>query len=126
MSHATSLIKFTDRTRNGDLNVYWDRVGIDGVPFRGPAVPLMPEEEYQARVVRVADFQFAFFDVADPEMARAFRDVMEACLNGWFKLIDVVRFWQGTTTHYVEWAEFYMQDGTRTPYAHAPNSYSAG
>jgi hypothetical protein len=80
----------------------------------------MPEEEYAARVVRVADARNAFFDVTVEGENRQYLDVMECCFNGWFRLVFIDRFWKGTTKHYVEWVEYYMEDGARTPYS--PNT----
>jgi hypothetical protein len=76
----------------------------------------MPEEEYETRAVRVADYRNAFFDVTDPAENKLYQEVMECCANGWFYLSFIDRFWNKTTKHYVEWVEYYMEDGSRFPY----------
>lgn len=114
---TSSLVKYANRRTSGGKRLFWDRVQADGAPFRGPFPPLMPEEEYEARAVRVADFRNAFFDVTDPAENKDFQDVMECCVNGWFYLAHIERFWAGTTKHYVEWMEYYMEDGSRTPFS---------
>lgn len=115
---GTSLVKYANRTKaEGGNKVWWHRAEIDGVPFRGPAPPIMPEEEYENRVVRVADYRNAFFDTANREQNKDFLEIMECCANGWFYLCHLERFWQKTTKHYIEWIEYYMEDGTRTPFS---------
>jgi hypothetical protein len=113
----SSLVKFSNRTTSAGRNLWWNRAEIDGLPFRGPFAPIMPEEEYEARVVRVADARNAFFDVTDAQENKLYLDVLECVFNGWFQMIHLERFWRQTTLHYVEWVEYYLEDGTRTPYS---------
>lgn len=111
------LIKFANRTRSGDgRSLYWDRAAIDGLPYRGEAPPMLTEDEYEARAVRIADAQNGYFDTLNPEENKVYLAIVEACCNGWFQCLHIERFWQGTTKHYVEWTEYYMEDGTRAPY----------
>jgi len=117
---SSSLIRYSTRVGSGGKRLFWGRADLDGFPFRGPSAPSMPEEEYAARVVRVADARNAFFDVTVEGENRQYLDVMECCFNGWFRLVFIDRFWKGTTKHYVEWVEYYMEDGARTPYS--PNT----
>lgn len=112
----SSLLKFSELVEHSGRRVFWDRVDVDGAPYRGPAPPIMPEEEYEARAVRVADPKNGFFDVSKPEDNKAYLAVLDACFNGWFQCIHIDRFWRGTTQHYVEWVEYFMEDGARTPY----------
>jgi hypothetical protein len=113
---GSSLCKYFSQTdRHGPL--HWGRASADGIPFRG-TIPLVREEEFEARVVRVPDFNNAFFDVTVPAENKQFNDVMERCVNGWFTLVFIERFWQQSTKHYVEWVEFYLEDGAQ---ARAPN-----
>lgn len=76
----------------------------------------MPEEEYEARVVKISDFRNAFFDVLVPAENQLYCEVLECCGNGWFQLVHLERFWRDTTRHYIEWFEYYLEDGTRTPF----------
>ena len=112
----SSLIKFANKTSSNGKRLWWNRADIDGLPYRGPYAPIMPEEEYEARVVRIADFRNGFFDVNVPEENKLYCEIMECCANGWFQLRHQVFFWQDTTKHYIEWMEYYLEDGTRTPF----------
>jgi hypothetical protein len=114
---ASSLVKFySSKSKSGGDKVYMGRVAVDGVPFRGTSPPFMTEDEFEQRTVKVSDFRNAFFDVNEEADNRAYREVWECCLNGWFKPLCLIRFWQGTTKHYMEWVEFYLEDGSRAPY----------
>lgn len=113
----TSLLKYASRRNVGGGNkLHWDRADVDGLPFRGPAAPMLTESEYQEQTIRVADYKNGFFDVTDPAQNKKFLEVMECCANGWFYLYFIDRFWKESTKHYVEWIEYYMEDGRRTPY----------
>lgn len=117
----SSLVKFANKVKSGDQNVFWGRVHRDGLPFRGPHAPMMGEDEYESKVVRVADYRNAFFNIFDPESNKLYLEVMECCFNRWFQLTHLERFWvdpdgRRTHYHYVEWTEYYLEDGSRTPY----------
>ncbi len=120
---ANSLVKFSHRTKSGDKSLYWDRVrtGDDNLPFRGAYAPNYREEEFETKTARVADARNAFFDVSKPEENKNYLDVMECCFNGWFQMIYLERFWvdpegHRTRLHYVEWVEYYIEDGSRAPF----------
>ena len=117
----SSLVKFSNRVQSNGQKLFWDRVAIDNLPFRGQQPPMYTEEEFETKTVRVADVRNAFFDVLDKESNKQYLDVLECCFNGWFQLVHLERFWVGpdgkrTHYHYVEWSEFYLEDGSRTPY----------
>ena len=115
---ASSLVEHANQLKSRDgRNLYWARAGVDGFPYRGEYPPDMTETEYDQRVVRVVDTCNGFFDVLVPTQNKEYLAVMEAISNGWFQGIYIERFWRGTTQHYVEWNEYYMQDGSRTPYS---------
>lgn len=117
----SSLVKFSDRhDAGGGRKLFWSRSDVDGLPYRGASPPFMTDEEFEAKAVRVADARNNFFDVSDPQQNKAYLDVLECCFNGWFQMIHLERFWRQSTCHYVEWVEYYMEDGTRTPF-HNPN-----
>lgn len=78
---------------------------------------MVPNEEYEERVVRVARPMNGFFDVKNHKDNKRFLDVVDCVCNGWFRLIHIERFWNHTTSHYLEWVEYYMEDGSRTPFA---------
>lgn len=118
---SNSLLKYAARADKrgnpGGDHLWWHRAADDGAPFRGPFAPEYTEEEFEARAVKVRDFRNAFFDVTDQAQNAQFCDVMDCCANGWFQLYHIERFWKGSNKHYVEWFEYYMEDGRRTPYA---------
>jgi len=117
-----SLVRFAGRNRSADgRSLFWDRADRDGLPFRGNHAPSFREEEFEDRTIRVADVRNAFFDTTDPTQNKQFLDVMECIFNGWFFQVHLERFWVGpngqrTTKHYLEWVEYYLEDGSRTPY----------
>lgn len=114
---SSSLIKFMGRQDGGDgRKLFWGRADTDGLPFRGHHAPIMPDEEYEARVVQVADAKNAFFDVADAAQNKAYLAVLDGACNGWYKIVFVERFWQNTTRHYVEWIEYFCEDGSPRPF----------
>lgn len=117
----SSLVKFSNRTQSGGKKLFWDRVNQDNLPFRGQFAPMYRDDEWEDRTVKVADARNGFFDVRDPLSNKQYLDVLECCFNGWFQLVHLERFWQDpsgnrTCYHYVEWVEYYMEDGSRTPY----------
>lgn len=112
-----SLVRYQNREHSSDgRRLFWHRSDIDGFPFRGDAAPLLTDEEMDQKVVKVADYRNAFFNVKNAQQNKQFCDVMECCVQGWFRLMFIDRFWQGTTEHYVEWAEYYGEDGSRSKY----------
>ena len=63
-----NLIKFVNKTDgNGRGNLFWGRADIDGLPFRGKEAPLLRTEEFEDRLVRVADPKNATFYTGDEE-----------------------------------------------------------
>ena len=113
---ASSLFRFSNQRSSNGKKLYWSRAEVDGVPFRGGYAPLIPEAEYDNRVCRVSDTQNGFFDVTNRHENDKYLDVINRCLAGWYRLLHLERFWQGTSKHYVEWAEYYMEDGGKTPF----------
>lgn len=121
----SSLVKFSQRTQNGrGEKIHWGRVraGADDLPYRGASAPMFTEDEHEVRTVRVADARNAFFDVRNEAENKQYLDVVECCFNGWFQMVHLERFWtdedgRRTSLHYVEWVEYYLEDGSRTPYS---------
>jgi hypothetical protein len=112
----SSLVKFHGRAASSDgRRLFWDRAEVDGVPFRGAYAPMMTEEEFEQRAVRVADFHNDYFDTTEQAQNQAYVTTMDAIANGWFQLVHIERHINGTRVHYVEWIEYYLEDGTRTP-----------
>lgn len=113
---GSSLIHYASRQKAHGQRLHWGRVGQDGLPFLGNRFPMVPDEEYEERVVRVAKPQNGFFNARNAKQNKIFLDVLECIANGWYRLIYIKRFWRGTTKHYIEWCEYYMADGSRVPF----------
>jgi hypothetical protein len=102
------------------MQLHWSRADEDGAPFRGNPSHLT-SEEYEQRVVRVGDPQAAFFDMTNEDSRKAYLDVVDGIVNKWFELVFIARFWKSEPpTHYVEWVEYFYEDGHRSPYMPGP------
>lgn len=128
MSTPSSLVKFMNRRSSpgGHGPLHWGRADLDGAPYRGQFLPPMPEEELENRLVRTANPQIRTFDLADPDDAKAYVDVLDMIANKWATLIyrehlkttikRIDRDNHTVTTEiklkvYVEWAVWEMIDG---------------
>ena len=89
-----SLVKYaqTQKKTADGRQLFWGRAEQDGLPFRGIQPPVMPDEEYESRAVRVADVKNGIFDVTIPEQNAEYVKVLDACINGWYKCLHVERF----------------------------------
>lgn len=114
---GNSLVKFTSRTHSNGKRVFWDRAEVDGLPYRGTAAPYFREDEFEQRVVRVADSHNGFFDTTDPQQNQAFLDIIDGCMSGWYQCLFIQRFWNNTSQHYIEWVEYFLEDGSPVRYA---------
>ena len=117
---ASSLVRFMNRQKDGNgQQLSWHRATLDGAPFRGPP-PMFTGEEFEERVARVADPKVDEFDISRPEEKKAYLMVLEGAANHWFRILYIKRPGEydpkRRTVAYVEWLEFYMEDGTRTPF----------
>lgn len=116
---GSSLInKFaaTKKVSADGRKIFWNRADRDNLPFRGNYAPIMGEEEFEQRVVRVADTKNGYFDTKDEAQNQQYLLVWDGILNGWYKGLFIQRFMDGTSVHYVEWTEYYLEDGSPTPY----------
>jgi len=117
---SNSLVKFTHKKDgNGRGNLYWGRADVDGLPFRGHTPPSLRQEEFEERVVRVADPKNGTFYTGNEEENADYLKVMDGVTNGWFHLIFIDRWREdGDKKHYVylEWVEYYLEDGKPVPY----------
>ena len=118
---SNSLVKFTSRKDgNGRGQLFWGRADIDGLPFSGHAAPSMRQDEFEERVVRVADPKNGTFYTGDPTENAAFLKVMDGISNSWYHMIFIERWREDGDKHhyvYVEWVELFLEDGKPTPYA---------
>ena len=123
---STSLVRFMDNVNGGSRGrLYWGRADIDGAPFRGNAPPTGTEEELESRLARVHDSKNRIFDTSDPDENAAYLDVMDKIVNGWAQCLhrhhdhirerirgaDGVRRTRMKVLIYIEWIEWYMEDG---------------
>jgi len=123
------LSRYSDQTQSEQGRLFWGRITEDGYPFRSTShnPALYREPEYEEKAVRVADFRNGVFDVTSAEDYVAevngqrvqvygnarYVSVMERIINGWYALVYIDRnFSPDKRLKYVEWTEFYMQDGT--------------
>lgn len=118
MSH--SMVRFMNRTKDDSGQpIHWHRAGIDGAPFRGPA-PMLMGDEFEDRIVKVADPHVERFDISVPEQKKGYLMVLDGAANGWFQILYLKRPGEYDPTNktlaYVEWLEFYMEDGNRAPF----------
>jgi len=102
---------FNNRSRHGGKKVFTNRIGDDGVPFRGFQPPNLREDEYDQRVVRVAEPRVEEFDMTQSKDKQRYLTVLKGAAEGYFRIIFLDRFHKGSTKHYVEWIEFYNEDG---------------
>jgi hypothetical protein len=113
-----NLIKFVNKTEgNGRGNIFWGRADIDGLPFRGNEAPLLRDEEFEDRLVRVADPKNATFYTGDKEQNKKYLETMDGVANGWFHLVFVERWREDKDKHhhvYMEWLEYFLEDGQPT------------
>jgi hypothetical protein len=116
---SNSLVKFANRTDgNGRGKLHWGRAGKDGLPFRGDVVPSYTDAEFEERLVRVADPKNGTFDTGNEEENKEYLKVLDGVSNGWFQLIFIERWrdeGQKNHTVYIEWLEYFMEDGSRAP-----------
>ena len=111
---ATSLVKFMGEKSSNGQPLGWGRVDVDGAPTRG-AIPTLPEEELQSRLTRVGDPKNQMFNTNDPEENKEYLAVMDKIVNGWAQCLHREMHFDAASRNvlvYVEWVEWFMQDGS--------------
>ena len=120
MDNSSLVRHMNEKDGNGRGKLFWGRSGSDGAPFRGPAAPMLREEEYDERAVRVGDPHVRIFKISPdhPEDTAAYQDVLTKVVNGgWGQVIHVDRQYKekdGYWMIYMEWVQWYMEDGHPT------------
>jgi hypothetical protein len=66
--------------------LHFGRADIDGMPFVGPPIPFNQEAEYEELTDVDFNSDVRIFDIGNPEERAAFRTVIEAAANGWYKI----------------------------------------
>jgi hypothetical protein len=115
----SSLIKFESMLRRDSSGkpLHWGRADEDGAPFRGNPL-MLTEEEYLDRVVKVKDAHNRVFDTSDPKQNRQYLLIVEKAAHGLAQVMYQKKRWRKKGKKgpypviYVEWLEFYMQDGS--------------
>jgi hypothetical protein len=119
---ANSLVKFHSRTQGGERGqLYWGRADLDGLPFRGPAPPDFTREEFEERVAKVGDPHNGRFRTWIEEENKAYLDVVDMVVNGWAQCLFIDRWRdpeEGRHVIYVEWAEYFLEDGNTRAQVH--------
>jgi len=109
-----------------ERNVHWSRASLDGAPFRGGALPILKDREFDDATERVFDVRYGTFDTSDPtqklpehaENPRSLETILDCAANDWFKILRYNERWvdgtDGKPTIYVFviWAEPYMELAT--------------
>lgn len=76
----------------GPLN--FNRAHLDGMPYRGPVLPLLREEEYEEYTDVVEDAGCATFDLSNEEHCQRWAKIMDQAVNGWTRVISKHLHWQ--------------------------------
>jgi len=114
---ASSLIKFINQRERDGQRLHWGRAERDGFPFRGEEVPLYTNEEYEEKVAPVPEPKNGIFDIFNPEQNRKYLEVLAGIKTGLFECLYVNRqFDREKRLNYIEWVEYYMEDGAQAPY----------
>ena len=65
----------------------------------------------------MGDARNGWFDTSDPEQNRSYLNVLDGIVNGWYEPIHISRHFEGEQRLvYAEWVEYYLQDGSPTPF----------
>jgi hypothetical protein len=82
-----SVLKYGyDRGGQSDQQLQFGRARADGMPFRGPSLPLK-DEEWEQFTEQVNDFGHGMFDMSKPDDARQVKEVCDRAGNGWYQVM---------------------------------------
>ena len=111
---SSGLVKFMNEVNgNGRGALHWHRSDIDGAPFRGQIPPTMTTEEFEQKLTRVGDAKNRVFDLSDANDNQAYLKVLDKIVNGWAQPLHVERLITIDKKEvYIEWVEWFMEDGT--------------
>lgn len=102
-----SLSKYLHNGGNGRGQLFWQRAGVDGAPFRGHHAPLLRDEEFEELTETVVDGRVKIFDLSDANDRAEYEDVLDKACNGWYRILLRVPQWveaKLTWFVYCEWA----------------------
>ena len=116
----SSFLKFQgQQDTSGRGDIHWHRASRDGAPYRGPAAPLMREEEFQDSAEKVWDSKFGTFDTSDPDEihhGRTYQNILDGIKANWFQLLGQRQYQWGKSKSgrpvmyvFIEWGEPYLE-----------------
>jgi hypothetical protein len=115
--NGNSLIQFVvEQKDHAGQQLHWGRADEDGAPFRGERL-MLTEDEYDSRVVRIKEAHNDTFNTADPASNRRYLRLLSKAAHGIVQILDIKKRRKRKGKNavkpivYVEWLEFYMQDG---------------
>lgn len=82
-----SLLKYRDQSSSHRGPIHWQRADIDGAPYRGPEIPLLREEEFEAYAERERDIHVAVFELWNPDHLAKYQEILDKVGNEWYTLL---------------------------------------
>ena len=93
----SSFLKYQEdeslRQGNGRGPLHFSRAHIDGMPYRGPAIPFK-EDEYYEYTEKVNDFGKGIYDWSIKEQSDKLDEIMDRAANGWYQILELDTRWQ--------------------------------
>jgi hypothetical protein len=103
----TSFLKYREEHHsNGRGKAHFGRSNIDGVPYRGTAIPLLKDEEFEALSERVNDGKVEIFDLSKPAERAAWEIVLDHIANNWYRVLHVDRKFSEATGSWLVYVEY--------------------
>ena len=94
-----SFLKYQEdeqiREGNGRGPLSFNRAHVDGMPFRGPSIPLK-EEEYDTFTETVQDFGAKVFDISDAKEYAELKQIFDRASNNWYQIHHFDKQWGET------------------------------
>jgi hypothetical protein len=112
--------------RGGDAHkglLHWPGTP-DGYPYRGDAAPHLRQDEIN-QVELALDYQSRMFCLWDTADKRAFDEVMDRIVNGWYMQHKRQDVWDAEHQHYRVWLEWVQVYG-ETPHGKHPGASGSG
>jgi hypothetical protein len=121
MVASMSVSKFFNRHVYRGKRLHWHRSSEDGLPYRGEAAPMYTQDEFEERVVRVADPRSEVFDLSDERQKALYLEVLDGITNGWFQCLHRQFHYPDRRNPrqvfvHLEWVEYFMEDGHPVQY----------
>lgn len=113
-----SIVRFAEERTSRGHPLHWHRASEDGLPYRGTIREAATPAEFEARAVRVSDFQSGLFATDDPAQKSEYDSIMDKHHNGWFRVQVRKHMFQKrkgmppAVYIYLEWLELFLEDGS--------------